>query len=144
MRGILRNMGRRESQRERPAVIEGQFKWISIQANVLYACPPLSRPYCTSTEQPIKSQTTQIHLNHSQCKIFTICSLCNDKISDIYSNKTAAVVPELYRKNHVLFKYYSSVVEPCVSSAKGCGFESQGTHILMKMYNLNAIVSRFG
>ncbi len=37
-----------------------------------------------------------------------------------------------------------SVVEHCVSSAKGCGFVSQGTHILMKMYNLNAIVSRFG
>ncbi len=27
-----------------------------------------------------------------------------------------------------------SVVEHCVSSAKGCGFDSQGTHILMKMY----------
>ncbi len=26
----------------------------------------------------------------------------------------------------------------------GCGLDSQGTHILMKMYNLNAIVSRFG
>ncbi len=37
-----------------------------------------------------------------------------------------------------------SVVEHCVSSAKDCGFDSQGTHILMKMYNLNAIVSRFG
>ncbi len=34
-----------------------------------------------------------------------------------------------------------SVVEHCVSSAKGCGFDS---HILMKLYNLNAIVSRFG
>ncbi len=30
------------------------------------------------------------------------------------------------------------MVEHCVSSAKGCGFDSQGTHILMKMYNLNA------
>ncbi len=29
-----------------------------------------------------------------------------------------------------------SVVEHCVSSAKGCGFDSQGTHILTKMYNL--------
>ncbi len=37
-----------------------------------------------------------------------------------------------------------SVVEHCVSSAKGCGFDSQGTRILTKMYNLNAIVSRFG
>ncbi len=37
-----------------------------------------------------------------------------------------------------------SVVEHCIRSAKGCGFDSQGTHILMKMYNLNAIVSRFG
>ncbi len=37
-----------------------------------------------------------------------------------------------------------SVVEHCVSSAKGCGFDSQGTHILIKMYNLNVIVSRFG
>ncbi len=37
-----------------------------------------------------------------------------------------------------------SVVEHCVSSAKGCGFDSQGTHIVMKMYNLNAIVSCFG
>ncbi len=36
-----------------------------------------------------------------------------------------------------------SVVEHCVSSAKGCGFDSQGTHILTKMFNLNAIVSRF-
>ncbi len=26
----------------------------------------------------------------------------------------------------------------CVSSANGCGFDSQGTHILMKMFNLNA------
>ncbi len=25
-----------------------------------------------------------------------------------------------------------SVVEHCVSSAKGCGFDSQGTHILIK------------
>ncbi len=32
----------------------------------------------------------------------------------------------------------------CVSWAKGCGFDSQGTHVLIKMYNLNAIVSRFG
>ncbi len=30
------------------------------------------------------------------------------------------------------------------SLRKGCGFDSQGTHVLMKMYNLNAIVSRFG
>ncbi len=37
-----------------------------------------------------------------------------------------------------------SVVEHCISSAKGCGFDSQGTHLLMKMYNLNVIVSRFG
>ncbi len=37
-----------------------------------------------------------------------------------------------------------SVVEHCVSWAKGCGFDSQGTHVLIKMYNLNAIVSRFG
>ncbi len=37
-----------------------------------------------------------------------------------------------------------SVVEHCISSAKGCGFNSQGTHLLMKMYNLNVIVSRFG
>jgi len=37
-----------------------------------------------------------------------------------------------------------SVVEHCVSCAKGCGFDSQGTHVLKKMYNLNAIVSRFG
>ncbi len=37
-----------------------------------------------------------------------------------------------------------SVVEHCVCCAKGCGFDSQGTHVLMKKYNLNAIVSRFG
>ncbi len=37
-----------------------------------------------------------------------------------------------------------SVVEHCVCCAKGCGFDSQGTHVLIKMYNLNAIVSRFG
>ncbi len=28
------------------------------------------------------------------------------------------------------------MVEHCVSSTKGCGFDSEGTHILMKMYNL--------
>ncbi len=36
----------------------------------------------------------------------------------------------------VLFIYVflcGSVVEHCVSSAKGCGFDSQGTHILMKI-----------
>ncbi len=36
-----------------------------------------------------------------------------------------------------------SVVEHCVSSAKGCGFDSQGTHILIKkknvLYSLNAL-----
>ncbi len=32
-----------------------------------------------------------------------------------------------------------SVVEHCVSCAKGCGFDSQGTQILMKMYSLNAL-----
>ncbi len=33
-----------------------------------------------------------------------------------------------------------SVVEHCVSSAKGRGFNSQGTHILIKkMYSLNAL-----
>ncbi len=37
-----------------------------------------------------------------------------------------------------------SVVEHCINSAKGCGFDSQGTHLLMKMYNLNVIVSWFG
>ncbi len=37
-----------------------------------------------------------------------------------------------------------SVVEHCICYAKGCGFDSQGTHVLMKMYNLNAIVSCFG
>ncbi len=38
-----------------------------------------------------------------------------------------------------------SVVEHCVSSAKGCGFDSQGTHILIKKkFYLNEIVSRFG
>ncbi len=33
------------------------------------------------------------------------------------------------------------MVEHCVNSAKDGGFDSQGTHILMKMYNLNAILS---
>ncbi len=35
-----------------------------------------------------------------------------------------------------------SVVEHCVSSAKGCGFNSQGTHLLIKtkeMYSLNKL-----
>ncbi len=30
------------------------------------------------------------------------------------------------------------MVEHWLSSAKGCGFNSQGTHILTKMYSLNA------
>ncbi len=32
-----------------------------------------------------------------------------------------------------------SVVEHCVSSAKGCGFDSQGTRILKNMYSLKAL-----
>ncbi len=32
-----------------------------------------------------------------------------------------------------------SVVEHCISSAKGCGFNSQGTHILIKTHSLNAL-----
>ncbi len=32
-----------------------------------------------------------------------------------------------------------SVVEHCVCSANGCGFDSQGTHIMKKMYSLNAL-----
>ncbi len=27
----------------------------------------------------------------------------------------------------------------CVNCAKGCGFNSQGTHILTKLYSLNAL-----
>ncbi len=47
----------------------------------------------------------------------------------------------IYAYNDILC---GSVVEHCVSSAKGCGFDSQTTDfILMKMYNLNAIVSCF-
>ncbi len=48
------------------------------------------------------------------------------------------------KSSKILLFLSGSVVEHCVSSAKGCGFDSQGTHVLMKMYNLNAIVSRFG
>ncbi len=36
---------------------------------------------------------------------------------------------------HIMYNYKcscGSVVEHCVSSAKGCGFDSQGTHILIK------------
>ncbi len=56
---------------------------------------------------------------------------------------------KLYKKRtlqNMMVILCGSVVEHCVSSAKakGCGFDSQGTHILMKMYNLNAIVSRLG
>ncbi len=40
----------------------------------------------------------------------------------------------------VLVTCVAQWLEHCVSSAKGCGFDSQGSHILMKMYNLNAIV----
>ncbi len=32
-----------------------------------------------------------------------------------------------------------SVIEHCVSSAKGCGFDSQGTHTDKKMYSLNVL-----
>ncbi len=57
------------------------------------------------------------------------------------------VLKELFdvvKRLHRLKLLCGSVVEHCVSGAKGCGFDSQGTHILMKMYNLDAIVSRFG
>ncbi len=32
-----------------------------------------------------------------------------------------------------------SVVEHCVCSTKGCGFDSQETHIMKKMYSLNVL-----
>ncbi len=64
------------------------------------------------------------------------------KLSAIIQNICYHVLNHIHVLNHVLL--CGSVVEHCVSSAKGCGFDSQGTHILMKMYNLNAIVSRFG
>ncbi len=53
-------------------------------------------------------------------------------------------VAQMYKEMQVFL--CGLVVEHCVSCAKGCGFDSQGTHVLMKMYNLNlnAIVSRFG
>ncbi len=50
----------------------------------------------------------------------------------------AAVLP-VHVVSEFTHSFCGSVVEHCVSSAKGCGFDSQGTHILMKMYNLNAI-----
>ncbi len=70
-------------------------------------------------------------------------------------NKMHHLSFDLVDMNSVKFKYIvqlnlnilflcGSVVEHCVNSAKGCGFDSQGTHVLMKMYNLNVIVSRFG
>ncbi len=37
-----------------------------------------------------------------------------------------------------------SVVEHCVSSAKGCGFNSQGTHILIKKKKTYSLNARFG
>ncbi len=46
---------------------------------------------------------------------------------------------EALRSCAVFLVFLGSVVEHCVSSAKGCGFDSQGTHILMKMYNLNVL-----
>ncbi len=49
----------------------------------------------------------------------------------------------IYIEHQIVF-LCGSVVEHCLSCAKGCGFNSQGTNVLMKMYNLNAIVSHFG
>ncbi len=54
------------------------------------------------------------------------------------SNKTITSWPDLSLrvfKTYIISDIYilcGSVVENCVSSAKGCGFDSQGTHILTK------------
>ncbi len=46
---------------------------------------------------------------------------------------------EIIRKSQVGEFSCGSVVEHCVCSTKGCGFDSQGTHIMKKMYSLNAL-----
>ncbi len=49
----------------------------------------------------------------------------------------------LWDKNLLFVMFLcGSVVEHCISSAKDCG--TYYLHLLMKMYNLNVNVSRFG
>ncbi len=59
-----------------------------------------------STEQRGWQLTPKIYL---MCNVYTLCIA------------------------YVYMFLCGSVVDYCVSSAKGCGFDSQGTHILMKM-----------
>ncbi len=77
--------------------------------------------------------------------LFLTAFLCLDRGStlSVYGGSWSSWI-SLWRNPIVYVILCGSVVEHCVSSTKGCGFDSQGTHVLMKMYNLNAIVSRFG
>ncbi len=43
------------------------------------------------------------------------------------------------KSSKILLFLSGSVVEHCVSSAKGCGFDSQGTHVLMKMEKIEDV-----
>ncbi len=66
-------------------------------------------------------------------------------LGELHKEWTEAGVKASRATTHRRFKELGySCHTDCVSWAKGCGFDSQGTHVLIKMYNLNAIVSRFG
>ncbi len=94
----------------------------------------------------------QINAGFSKvCEIFKVCGIESLKYIREFTHWSIIVGrfprPESVTLNETNCDWLflcGSVVEHCVSSAKGCGFDSQGTRILMKMYNLTAIVSRFG
>ncbi len=60
---------------------------------------------------------------------------------DGVSSERKSTFCRLFLKSHIVLQKAKcscgSVVEHCVSSAKGCGFNSLGTHILMKNNIIN-------
>ncbi len=54
----------------------------------------------------------------------------NLKVLGTYPNDNEELI--IAKRGYRTQRSFGSVVEHCVSSAKGCGFNSQGTHILTK------------
>ncbi len=74
-----------------------------------------------------------------ECVLIIFIMYCMYKYTHVYiSEEYAMFIYQIY----FLF-LCDSVVEHCVSSAKGCGFDSKGTRTNENVY-LNVIVSRFG
>ncbi len=107
------------------------FAFNMLWYSTLWTAPPFSNDplWCNLFVEGVNDCL----LDH--CQVSSVPHYCGFKEQEIHRIYTVWMV--IYWNSNVFL--CGSVVEHCVSSAKGCGFDSQGTHILMKMYNLNVL-----